>query len=157
MICYLFVLEWCWIISIIFLYRCRWDFSIFSRFNIWNRYVLGCYYRSFYGICGWSEHEQNGESIDLTCFLETCLWHYLLYYFFGFRHLKVVRYSFFFCLQTFFMDLFTLVSVPFSSLTPRITSDSQERTNLTGFRMLGANRNQFNGALGISYYILGWR
>lgn len=33
---------------------------------------------------------------------------------------------------------FTLVSVPFSSLTPRITSDSQERTNLTGFRMLGA-------------------
>ena len=33
---------------------------------------------------------------------------------------------------------FTLVSVPFSSLTPRITSDSKERTNLTGFRMLGA-------------------
>ena len=33
---------------------------------------------------------------------------------------------------------FTLVSVPFSSLTPRITSDSQERTNLTGFRMMGA-------------------
>ena len=33
---------------------------------------------------------------------------------------------------------FTIVSVPFSSLTPRITSDSQERTNLTGFRMLGA-------------------
>ena len=33
---------------------------------------------------------------------------------------------------------FTLVSVPFSSLTPRITSDSRERTNLTGFRMLGA-------------------
>ena len=33
---------------------------------------------------------------------------------------------------------FTIVSVPFSSLTPRITSDSTERTNLTGFRMLGA-------------------
>ena len=33
---------------------------------------------------------------------------------------------------------FTIVSVPFSSLTPRITSDSEERTNLTGFRMLGA-------------------
>ena len=33
---------------------------------------------------------------------------------------------------------FTIVSVPFSSLTPRITSDSIERTNLTGFRMLGA-------------------
>ena len=33
---------------------------------------------------------------------------------------------------------FTVVSVPFSSLTPRITSDSQERTNLTGFRMMGA-------------------
>ena len=33
---------------------------------------------------------------------------------------------------------FTIVSVPFSSLTPRISSDSQERTNLTGFRMLGA-------------------
>jgi GPH family glycoside/pentoside/hexuronide:cation symporter len=33
---------------------------------------------------------------------------------------------------------FTIVSVPFSSLTPRITSDSVERTNLTGFRMLGA-------------------
>ena len=31
---------------------------------------------------------------------------------------------------------FTIVSVPFSSLTPRITSDSQERNNLTGFRML---------------------
>ena len=33
---------------------------------------------------------------------------------------------------------FTIVSVPFSSLTPRITEDSEQRTNLTGFRMLGA-------------------
>ena len=33
---------------------------------------------------------------------------------------------------------FTIVSVPFSSLTPRITEDSQQRTNLTGFRMMGA-------------------
>ena len=33
---------------------------------------------------------------------------------------------------------FTIVSVPFSSLTPRITEDSEQRTNLTGFRMMGA-------------------
>ena len=31
---------------------------------------------------------------------------------------------------------FTIVSVPFSSLTPRITSDSTERTNLTGLECL---------------------
>ena len=33
------------------------------------------------------------------------LWRYLLYCFFGFRHLKVVHYSFFFCLRTFFIGL----------------------------------------------------
>ena len=34
--------------------------------------------------------------------------------------------------------LFTVVAVPYSTLTAVITSDSTERTNLTGFRMLGA-------------------
>jgi len=41
-------------------------------------------------------------------------------------------------INVFHRSCFTIVSVPFSSLTPRITSDSEERTNLTGFRMLGA-------------------
>lgn len=42
------------------------------------------------------------------------------------------------CINILHRTCFTIVSVPFSSLTPRITSDSEERTNLTGFRMLGA-------------------
>ena len=42
------------------------------------------------------------------------------------------------CINILHRTCFTIVSVPFSSLTPRITSDSVERTNLTGFRMLGA-------------------
>ncbi|RZO94878.1 MAG: MFS transporter [Gammaproteobacteria bacterium] len=41
-------------------------------------------------------------------------------------------------INLFHRTCFTIVSVPFSSLTPRITADSEERTNLTGFRMLGA-------------------
>jgi len=50
---------------------------------------------------------------------------------------------------------FTLVSVPFSSLTPRITSDSQERTNLTGFRMLGAQTGTNLMAL-LAFPIIFW-
>ena len=34
---------------------------------------------------------------------------------------------------------FTIVSVPYSSLTPRLSSDSEERTNLTTARMIGAS------------------
>jgi GPH family glycoside/pentoside/hexuronide:cation symporter len=50
---------------------------------------------------------------------------------------------------------FTIVSVPFSSLTPRITSDSQERTNLTGFRMLGAQTGTNLMAL-LAFPIIFW-
>ena len=50
---------------------------------------------------------------------------------------------------------FTLVSVPFSSLTPRITSDSQERTNLTGFRMMGAQTGTNLMAL-VAFPIIFW-
>ena len=50
---------------------------------------------------------------------------------------------------------FTLVSVPFSSLTPRITSDSRERTNLTGFRMLGAQTGTNLMAL-LAFPIIFW-
>jgi GPH family glycoside/pentoside/hexuronide:cation symporter len=50
---------------------------------------------------------------------------------------------------------FTLVSVPFSSLTPRITSDSQERTNLTGFRMMGAQTGTNLMAL-LAFPIIFW-
>ena len=50
---------------------------------------------------------------------------------------------------------FTLVSVPFSSLTPRVTSDSQERTNLTGFRMLGAQTGTNLMAL-LAFPIIFW-
>ena len=50
---------------------------------------------------------------------------------------------------------FTLVSVPFSSLTPRITSDSEERTNLTGFRMLGAQTGTNLMAL-LAFPIIFW-
>ena len=50
---------------------------------------------------------------------------------------------------------FTLVSVPFSSLTPRITSDSQERTNLTGFRLLGAQTGTNLMAL-LAFPIIFW-
>ena len=50
---------------------------------------------------------------------------------------------------------FTLVSVPFSSLTPRITSDSQERTNFTGFRMLGAQTGTNLMAL-LAFPIIFW-
>ena len=50
---------------------------------------------------------------------------------------------------------FTLVSVPFSSLTPRITSDSTERTNLTGFRMLGAQTGTNLMAL-LAFPIIFW-
>ena len=34
---------------------------------------------------------------------------------------------------------FTIVSVPYSSLTPRLSSDSEERTKLTTARMIGAS------------------
>ena len=50
---------------------------------------------------------------------------------------------------------FTLVSVPFSSLTPRVTSDSLERTNLTGFRMLGAQTGTNLMAL-LAFPIIFW-
>ena len=50
---------------------------------------------------------------------------------------------------------FTIVSVTFSSLTPRITSDSQERTNLTGFRMLGAQTGTNLMAL-LAFPIIFW-
>tara|TARA_B110000014_G_scaffold263065_1_gene258699 strand:- start:187 stop:1575 length:1389 start_codon:yes stop_codon:yes gene_type:complete len=50
---------------------------------------------------------------------------------------------------------FTIVSVPFSSLTPKITSDSQERTNLTGFRMLGAQTGT-NLMAGLAFPIVFW-
>ena len=50
---------------------------------------------------------------------------------------------------------FTIVSVPFSSLTPRITSDSKERTNLTGFRMLGAQTGT-NLMAGLAFPIVFW-
>ena len=50
---------------------------------------------------------------------------------------------------------FTLVSVPFSSLTPRVTSDSQERTNLTGFRMMGAQTGTNLMAL-LAFPIIFW-
>ena len=50
---------------------------------------------------------------------------------------------------------FTLESVPFSSLTPRITSDSQERTNLTGFRMMGAQTGTNLMAL-LAFPIIFW-
>ena len=50
---------------------------------------------------------------------------------------------------------FTLVSVPFYSLTPRITSDSQERTNLTGFRMMGAQTGTNLMAL-LAFPIIFW-
>ena len=50
---------------------------------------------------------------------------------------------------------FTVVSVPFSSLTPRITSDSQERTNLTGFRMMGAQTGTNLMAL-LAFPIIFW-
>jgi len=50
---------------------------------------------------------------------------------------------------------FTIVSVPFSSLTPKITSDSKERTNLTGFRMLGAQTGT-NLMAGLAFPIVFW-
>ena len=64
---------------------------------------------------------------------------------------------FFFLLfaNLFHRTCFTLVSVPFSSLTPRITSDSQERTNLTGFRMLGAQTGTNLMAL-LAFPIIFW-
>ena len=50
--------------------------------------------------------------------------------------------SLFLCLllvNVFHRTCFTIVSVPYSSLTPRITSDSEERTKLTTARMIGAS------------------
>ena len=50
--------------------------------------------------------------------------------------------SLFLCLliiNIFHRTCFTIVSVPYSSLTPRITSDSEERTKLTTARMIGAS------------------
>ncbi len=50
--------------------------------------------------------------------------------------------SLFLCLllvNVFHRSCFTIVSVPYSSLTPRITSDSEERTKLTTARMIGAS------------------
>ena len=50
--------------------------------------------------------------------------------------------SLFMCLlliNVFHRTCFTIVSVPYSSLTPRITSDSEERTKLTTARMIGAS------------------
>ena len=50
--------------------------------------------------------------------------------------------SLFICLllvNVFHRTCFTIVSVPYSSLTPRITSDSEERTKLTTARMIGAS------------------
>ena len=41
--------------------------------------------------------------------------------------------------NVFHRTCFTIVSVPYSSLTPRITSDSEERTKLTTARMIGAS------------------
>ena len=51
-------------------------------------------------------------------------------------------YTLFICLlitNVFHRTCFTIVSVPYSSLTPRITSDSEERTKLTTARMIGAS------------------
>ena len=42
-------------------------------------------------------------------------------------------------INVFHRTCFTIVSVPYSSLTPRITSDSEKRTKLTTARMIGAS------------------
>ncbi|MDC0590987.1 MFS transporter [Gammaproteobacteria bacterium] len=64
-------------------------------------------------------------------------------------------FSFLLFTNLFHRTCFTIVSVPFSSLTPRITSDSQERTNLTGFRMLGAQTGTNLMAL-LAFPIIFW-
>ena len=80
-----------------------------------------------------------GVFIGLICYLVICPLPCLLFYYFGYPPFE----GWSLVLSLILINIlhrtcFTVVSVPFSSLTPRITSDSQERTNLTGFRMLGA-------------------
>ena len=53
---------------------------------------------------------------------------------------------------------FTIVSVPYSSLTARITDDSDERTILTGSRMFAAAFGTFSiSALGFPIVLFFWR
>ena len=58
-------------------------------------------------------------------------------------------FGFLLCINLIHRTCFTIVSVPYSSLTARITDDSDERTILTGSRMIAAAFGTFSiSALG---------
>ena len=48
--CNMLILEWCRLISFIFLYRCGGYFSFHGRFNLRDWNALGCFDRSFHGL-----------------------------------------------------------------------------------------------------------
>ena len=128
-----------WSLSFIFLHRYCGHQSILSWLDIRPWYCLGCSYRPIHGLFSGKNIFKRGK--------------YRPYIFFGTIPLALsfvllfwvpplTGLSLFMCLlliNIFHRTCFTIVSVPYSSLTPRITSDSEERTKLTTARMIGAS------------------